>query len=245
MRLSGLASRTMNPYSSVARRATCFVLTALALTLASANALSAAESAPSPSALDADRSGWISILPGKDLQGWSRVPVPPGAPLGRQQWHLDETGKILVCDGDGGHDMLLCERNFGDAIFHLEFRYTKVEGKTGYNSGAYVRNSANGGIWHQAQFGDGKDGFLFGETPTDDGKKKFFNVAKEVKDGRVKPAGEWNTLEITAKGRTLTLWVNGAVTCQFDNCGAPSGLVGVEGEGYRIEFRNMQVKELR
>lgn len=234
----------MNSHFSVARRATCFVLTSLALALASASALSAADSSPSPSAQETDRAGWVSILPGKDLQGWSRVPVPPGAPLGRQQWHLDETGKILVCDGDGGHDMLLCERSFGDAIFHFEFRYTKVEGKTGYNSGAYVRNSANGGIWHQAQFGDGKDGFLFGETPTDDGKKKFFNLAKEVKDGRVKPAGEWNTMEITAKGRTLTLWVNGAVTCQFDNCGAPSGLVGVEGEGYRIEFRNLQMKEL-
>jgi hypothetical protein len=66
-----------------------------------------------------------------------------------------------------------------------------------------------------------------------------------VTDGRVKPAGEWNTLEITARGKVLTLWVNGAVTCQFGDCGNPSGLVGLEGEGYRIEFRNLKVKELR
>lgn len=152
---------------------------------------------------------------------------------------------MLICDGDGGHDMLLCDREFGDAIFHLEFRYTKVEGKTGYNSGAYIRNSKDGAIWHQAQFGDGKDGFLFGETPGADGRKKFFNTRKDVTDGRVKPAGEWNTLEITARGRTLTLWVNGAVTATFGECGAARGLVGVEGEGYRIEFRNLKVKELR
>jgi hypothetical protein len=61
----------------------------------------------------------------------------------------------------------------------------------------------------------------------------------------VKPAGEWNTMEITACGRTLTLWVNGAVTCQFADCGSPRGLMGVEGEGYRIEYRNLKVKELR
>ncbi len=61
----------------------------------------------------------------------------------------------------------------------------------------------------------------------------------------VKPVGEWNTFEVTARGRTLTLWVNGAVTCQFDNCGQPRGHIGVEGEGYRIEFRNLKVKELR
>ena len=198
-----------------------------------------------PSALAADAAGWIDVMPKADLGGWSRVPVPPGAPLGRQQWHVAEADKTLVCDGDGGHDMLLCEREFGDAIFHFEFRYTKVEGKTGYNSGAYVRNSKDGAIWHQAQFGDAKDGFLFGETPVEDGKKKFFNTKKDVADGRVKPAGEWNTLEVTALGKTLTLWVNGAVTCSFDACGAPRGLVGLEGEGYRIEFRNLKVKELK
>ena len=51
-------------------------------------------------------------------------------------------------------------------------------------------------------------------------------------------------MEVTAKGKTLTLWVNGAVTCQFENCGMPKGHVGLEGEGYRVEFRNLKVKEL-
>lgn len=218
-------------------------LAGVGLGLALATGLQAADA--TPSALESDPSGWHDILPHAGLKGWSRVPVPPGAPLGRQQWHLTEANTILVCDGDGGHDMLLCDREFGDAIFHLEFRYTKIEGKTGYNSGAYVRNSTDGAIWHQAQFGDAKDGFLFGETPGADGKKKFFSTKKDVTEGRVKPAGEWNTLEITAKGKTLTLWINGAVTSQFNHCGNPRGFVGVEGEGYRIEFRNLKVKELK
>lgn len=201
--------------------------------------------AETPSQLQSQPEGWVNILPPADLKGWSRVPVPPGAPLGRAQWHLDDTGKILVCDGDGGHDMLLCDREFGDAVFHFEFCYTRVEGKTGYNSGAYVRNSKDGGIWHQSQFGDASAGYLFGETPTADGKKKFFSLDKAITEKRVKPAGEWNTFEITARGKTLTLWVNGAVTCQFEDCGQPKGLVGLEGEGYRIEFRNLKVKELK
>jgi hypothetical protein len=142
--------------------------------------------------------------------------------------------------------MLLCDREFGDAVFHCEFRYTKVEGKAGYNSGAYVRNSKDGALWHQAQIGDSSGGYLFGETPGADGNKKFFTTDKDVGDrGRVKPAGEWNVIEITARGNTLTLWVNGAVTCEVKDCGNPKGLVGVEGEGYRIEFRNLKIKELR
>ncbi len=201
--------------------------------------------AETSSKLESDSQGWEDIMPSSDLKGWYRVPVPPTGRLGREQWHVDATHKILICDGDGGHDMLLFDREIGDAVFHLEFCYTKIEGKTGYNSGAYVRNSRDGAIWHQAQFGDAKDGYLFGQTQGPDNQKKSFNLSKQVKDMRIKPAGEWNTLEITAVGKVLTLWVNGAVTCQFDNCGRDKGYVGLEGEGYRIEFRNLKIKPVR
>jgi hypothetical protein len=209
-----------------------------------APALRAADTAETKSALESSPDGWVDILPSPELKGWYRVPVPPTGKLGREQWHVDADKKVLICDGDGGHDMLLMDKIVGDGIFHFEFCYTKVEGKTGYNSGAYVRNSQNGAIWHQAQFGDAKDGYLFGVTPTADGKTKSFNLKKAVTQTRIKPAGEWNTLEVTARGKTLTLWVNGAVTCEFDACGQDKGRLGVEGEGYRIEFRNMKLKEL-
>jgi hypothetical protein len=204
-----------------------------------------ARGAETTSALQSDPEGWVDILPPADLKGWYRVPVPPTGQLGREQWHVDAENRVLICDGDGGHDMLLFNKEIGDAIFHFEFCYTRIEGKKGYNSGAYARNSKDGAIWHQAQFGDAKDGFLFGQTLGPDGQKKSFNLSKQVTDMRVKPAGEWNTLEVTARGKVLTLWVNGAVTCQFEDCGAEQGYLGLEGEGYRIEFRNLKMKALR
>ena len=188
--------------------------------------------------------GWVDILPPAGIKDWHRAPVPPTGQLGREQWHVDAEKKVLICDGDGGHDMLLFDKEIGDAVFHVEFCYTKIDGKTGYNSGIYVRNSKDGAIWHQAQIGDASGGYLFGETPRADNQKKWFNLNKQVADSRVKPAGEWNTLELTAVGKTLTLWVNGAVTCQFEDCGREKGCLGLEGEGYRIEFRNLKVKAL-
>jgi hypothetical protein len=207
--------------------------------------LRAADTAAGKSLLETEPQGWQDIMPSAELKRWYRVPVPPSGKLGREQWHVDTDKRLLICDGDGGHDMLLFDQEIGDAVFHFECCYTKIEGKTGYNSGAYVRNSKDGAIWHQAQFGDAKDGFLFGQTPTEEGKKKSFNLSKLVTDKRVKPAGEWNTFEVTARGKVLTLWVNGAVTCEFTDCGLPQGRVGLEGEGYRIEFRNLKVKLLK
>ena len=109
-----------------------------------AGPLCAAEGVDTKGALEEDPKGWIDILPTPDLEGWSRVPVPPGGELGRAQWRVDTDKKLLICDGDGGHDMLLTEQEYGDAIFHFEYCYTKVEGVSGYNSGAYVRNSKDG-----------------------------------------------------------------------------------------------------
>jgi hypothetical protein len=85
----------------------------------------------------------------------------------------------------------------------------------------------------RAQVAD-NDGFLFGDTPVA-GKLKRIKVP--LKDHRMKPAGEWNTMEVTARGKTISVWLNGAVTSQFSECDVS--------EGHRIEFRNLKLKELR
>lgn len=60
---------------------------------------------------------------------------------------------------------------------------------------------------------------------------------------RVRPAGEWNTYELVARGQTISLWVNGAVTSEI-TVAVPRGHFGLEAEGWRIEFRDLKVKPL-
>lgn len=190
--------------------------------------------------------GWTDLLAksGPDLKGWVRGPIPPNGPLSKKsQWSIDPKTGYLVCDGEGGHDWLRWDQELSDFVFHVEFRYTPVAGKTGYNSGIYARNSADARIWHQAQIGDASGGYLFGETEKGD-KLKFFTYAKDVKGKPVKAAGEWNTVEIRCEGKNMTLTVNDEVTTAWHECEVPKGFVGVEAEGYRIEFRNVKVKSL-
>jgi hypothetical protein len=199
-----------------------------------------------PSALERNPTGWTDLLAnaGSDLKGWTRGSVPPGKPLSAEsQWSLDPKTGILLCRGDGGHDWLRWDQELGDFIYHVEWRFTPLPEKKGYNSGVYVRNSSDAAIWHQAQTGDASGGYLFGDTPVD-GKVTRVNLSKELLEKRVKPAGEWNTYEITCKGKDITLWVNGAVTSEWHECQVPKGYVGLEAEGWRIEFRNVKVKPL-
>jgi hypothetical protein len=214
----------------------------IALAVLAAGLAHGAAQEASKSALESDPAGWKEIMPGPNLAGWTRLPIPPTGQLGRQQWHLDAEAKTLVCDGDGGHDWLRYDRELGDGIFHVEWRFTPVEGKRGYNSGVFARNSADGAIWHQAQVGSSSGSYLFGETLVN-GQKQRFNLSNMLKERRVKPAGEWNTYEITCKGPRLSVWVNGAAVSELPNCEVLRGYVGLEGEGYRIEFRNVKLKE--
>ncbi len=103
--------------------------------------ISAAPDSDEPSALERDPVGWIDLLAeaGPDLKGWVRVPIPP-APNGQlnpeSQWSIDE-GR-LVCSGDKGHEMLLFDRELADFLYHVEWRFTPLPGRKGYNSGVYA-----------------------------------------------------------------------------------------------------------
>ncbi len=203
----------------------------------------AAEPIETRSALESDPSGWTDLLPGPRLEGWKRVPIPPGSKLSeRNPWSVDEKHKLLLCDGKKIHEMLLYDKELGDGIFHVEWRFRKEEGGKGYNSGVYVRNSADGKIWHQAQVGSKNVGYIFGDTLVD-GKPKRVRADNKVPQ-RGKEAGEWNTYEITCQGKNITLWINGAVTAEWKECAVPRGYLGLEAEGWFIEFRNLKFRSL-
>ncbi len=198
------------------------------------------------SLLEREPAGWTDLIKeaGPALSGWTRGPIPPTGKLNPEtQWSVDSKTGYLVCQGDKGHDWLRYDKELADFVYHVEWRFTPIEGKKGYNSGIYVRNSADAETWHQAQTGDASGGYIFGSTLVD-GKIGRVNLSKEVTAQRVKPAGEWNTFETTCKGKSVTLWVNGAVTNEWKSCEVPKGFVGLEAEGYRIEFRNVKVKPL-
>lgn len=200
-----------------------------------------------PSALQTQPAGWVDLLAkaGPELKGWTRATLKASDSLkSPSQWSLDPNTKILLCQGDGGHEWLRWDDELADFVFHVEWRFTPVEGKTkGYNSGVYARNSSDAKTWHQAQVGPGPKAFLFGETPRKASLAKF-NLAKDAVADCVKPPGEWNVFELTCVGDELRLWANGTTVCVLKGVEADRGFVGLEAEGWRIEFREVKLKPL-
>jgi hypothetical protein len=215
-------------------------IAALFIATATARAQMPAEA---PSRLQTGPEGWIDVMPGPELAGWTRQPWPITAPLGARQWSVDAAAGTLVCDGSGGHDWLRLDREIADGVFHVEWRFVPApEADAKYNSGVLVRTAADQSVWHQAQVGGVRSGFLFGRTPVN-GEVQRVSLSDRLTSFRVRAPGEWNAYEITAKGPVITLWVNGGVTSEM-TVDVPKGYFGLEGEGYRIEFRNLKLKPL-
>ena len=211
-----------------------------------------------PSALTRDPKGWVDILPGTKLKGWSRV-----APISSRGvkslvnpdlavWIPDRKTGVLECRGHlplqappggkpGRHEMLRHEQDLGDFIFHVEWRF-KDPARTGWNAGVYARVNEAADIWHQAQVGGGPTTYWFADTP--DASGKIGRIKDDSVEKRVKPPGQWNVYEITGRGDTLTLWANGAVVSQLKGLRVQRGRVGLEAELHHIEFRNLKLKRL-
>jgi hypothetical protein len=187
---------------------------------------------------------FANILPDESLKGWTRIPIPPVDGLKpKLQWRVDPAQKALICTGDGGHEWLRYDRELGDFILQVEWRFTpKTEEPKKYNSGIGVRLSKYGELWVQAQT-TLAGGYLFGENLSE-GAIKRFNLSKEMKENRLKPAGEWNLYEVRAQGDTVTLSVNGMVVNEIGGIALRRGYIGLEAEGYEIAFRTVRLKPL-
>ena len=179
------------------------------------------------------------------MKNWTRATLHAKDKLNADnQWSFDPATGVLICAGDKGHEWLRYEKELGDFIYHVEWRFIPVtSGKKGYNSGIYARNSKDASTWIQAQTGPGPGGWLFGESPVN-GKLTRFDFSKKTLAKTVKPPGEWNTFEVTCKGKDVRLWINGFTTVEWTDCDALKGYVGLEAEGYRVEFRKVMLKTL-
>jgi Icc-related predicted phosphoesterase len=174
---------------------------------------------------------------------WTRIAIPPTHTVSNvMQWHIDPATRTIVCDGNGGHEWLRFNRQFADFRFHVEWRFTKLGGNPHYNSGVFFRNDADGIVWHQAQTTQ-EGGYLFGATLIG-GKKTSFNLMKEMTEDRIRPPGEWNAYDIDCRKNTCTLAVNGPIVNTL-HTDVLKGYVGLESEGFQIEFRNIELEELR
>ncbi len=196
----------------------------------------------------ADDQGFTTLFNGKDTAGWVYGDNKAG------KGYQVENGVLFCTEKDGGN--LYTENEYADFVFRFDFKL-----EDGSNNGIGIRAPLKGdaayvGMEIQVLDDNGKE--YKGKLRPAQYHGSIYDVVP-AKQGALKPTGEWNTEEITAKGRHVTVKVNGQTTVDANlddvkdpatlkkhpGLQRPSGHIGFLGHGSRVEFRNMRVKELK
>jgi hypothetical protein len=203
---------------------------------------------------DAEKAaGWRLLFDGKTTGGWRSYgadTMPPG-------WQVVDGSLTRV---SRAADIITIEQ-FGDFELTLDW---KVD--AGGNSGLFYR-AVEGLEWiyHGApeyQILD-DSGHRDGQNPLTSAGANYGLYA--APRGIVKPAGEWNTARVVAKGTHVEHWLNGQKTVDYEQGGAEwaklvaeakfkawpkygkamKGHIGLQEHGGRVQFRNIKIRELK
>lgn len=190
--------------------------------------------------------GFKPIFDGKTLNGWTLVGGHgPGYVV---------KDKMIVCPADGGGN-LFTEAEYANFVLRFEFKLSKAG-----NNGIGVRAPLVGDAAFQGmeiQILDHDDEMYKGKIKPAQHHGSVYDVVA-AKTGFLKPLGEWNSEEITANGRKITVRLNGTVIVDtnLDDVKDPAvlkkhpglarttGHLGLLGHGSLVEFRNLRVKTL-
>lgn len=167
-------------------------------------------------------------------------------------WVIENNGQFLVEDGvlklNKGTGWLRSKDRFKDFKLTIVFRFLEP----GANSGIFIRTGAtsvddekgypdNG---YQVQCRDG----VTDETPL--GAMFHYNAPEfqYVQDLNAlrrayQPTGEWNVYEITCRGDSASVKLNGELVTIGIGMSHLEGHIGIQGELGLLEFRVIQVEE--
>ncbi len=176
------------------------------------------------------------IFNGRDLTGWVRIEggewtVARGVLIGRkgQNWSTDpaRTGSWLRT-----------EKQYGD--FRLELQYAISERG---NSGVFFRSAVEKNpafTGYEMQIYDAP-----GQKPSKQGPSAIYDVVAPSKN-RVRPAGQWNTVTIVAKGPKITIEMNGEMVISAELNRSMRGYIGLQNHDERavVRFRNIRLEPL-
>jgi len=193
-------------------------------------------------------SGFTSLFDCKSLDGWKLVNGKGGG--------YGVTNGVIFCARGGGGN-LFTEKEYADFILRLEFKL-----EDGSNNGVGIRAPMSGDsaymgmeiqILEEAAALRGK----WGKLREEQYHGSVYDLIA-AKKGALKPAGQWNSEEITARGRHIKVVVNGRtiVDADLNSVRDPAklmkhpgllrdrGHIGFLGHNDYLEFRNIRIKEL-
>ena len=202
----------------------------------------------------------IELFNGKDLSGWVIEGPTEFDNKGNKEpiWVADNGMITCRVNNRKSYGFLRYDKKqFADFVFSLEYRLSEKEipKQSPCNSGIGIRT----GVYDPKKSDSPPSRAGYEIQLLDDAMKNpdkhstgslYRYIAPSVK--AVKPAPEWNKIEIECKGARIKVTLNGEKIIDVDQTTVEEiknkplkGYVCVQNHGGKVDFRNLRVKELK
>jgi len=198
---------------------------------------------------------WISLFNGKDFTGWTfhlRQPKDGKKVDPKDVWSVAD-GYVRCIGKPNGY--MATEKEYGDYVLKVKWRFP-ADSKGG-NSGVllHVQDYKYWPTSVEAQLQSDRAGDFWLIYPPDvkldvdpkrqDPKQARHYFRLETKDPVEKPFGEWNQYEITCHDGDIRLAVNGTFVNEGKSGSLKKGRIALQSEGAPIEFKDIEIKEMK
>jgi hypothetical protein len=194
------------------------------------------------------------IFNGKDLDGW----VVEGAKEYKDKDDSNKTKRVwtaedglLKCAGRDFGFLRYSKQEYADFALHVEYRMTPK-----CNSGICIRAAA----YDPAKDSETRPSFYSYEIQLLDDADKPANKYSSgslyryvaPKENAVKPAPEWNTVDVECVGPRIKITINGKEVIDIDQSTIEEiknkplkGYVSLQNHGGKLDFRNIRIREIK
>jgi hypothetical protein len=191
----------------------------------------------------------MDLFNGKNLEGWTYVAAGQPADISTVCQVRDGVIAVTVATGRATGYLVLPEVRENYQL-HVEWRWTSSNVTGSTNSGVLLHISPGAlqqGIWpvcFQIQTKVTRAGDIISMSTAACAEAAAGQTANREKDNSEKPAGEWNSADITVHGDTIECAINGIAQNKVTKCVPCSGQIGFQLEGYPFELRNIKLSPL-
>jgi hypothetical protein len=195
--------------------------------------------------------GFTPIFDGQTLAGWSGMEENGQTVVAATESAFSVQDGVMYCSGQGRDSWIRYNQPLKDCVLRLEYKASPDA-----NSGIFLRAEKDKDpVW------TGFEIQILDEPGEDAGKHSsgaIYDIITPMRNMR-KPAGQWNSFEITMQGSQCRIVMNGFKIIDVDfadfkepmgkfpmpYCKLPAeGYFGLQNHGGQISFRNIEVKQL-
>ena len=183
-------------------------------------------------------SAWVSLFNGKDLSGWNKN--------GEEKWGV-ENGTIFCESAANKYGYLTTEKTYRDFDLRLKFK-PEAAG----NSGVFLRPKITG---IDPEHGPDIEGMQVEVDPSagkhtgglyESGGRGWVAMPTEAGEKALKQ-GEWNDLEISARGNHIATQLNGVKIVDFTDSAQKfnEGVIGLQihtGGGVKMRWKDISIR---